>query len=197
LWLAVILGAGGGVVYDGAFPALDVWPLAFAGIALMLVALVGRSIGAAALVGFCSGLTFYLTQVSWTALYLGPIPWLALSVFEALLFAAGAISITLAYRWIPRAFPSAAGRLGMLPVSVAGLWTAREWVSGNWPYGGFAWGRAALSQSESPLAHLVAWFGISGVSFLVVWLVALAIECVRYRRRSFEPVPLNRKDAAA
>jgi apolipoprotein N-acyltransferase len=197
LWLAVVVGAGGGVVYDGAFPAVDLWPLVFAGLALMLVALIGRSVGGAVLVGFCSGLTFYLTQVSWTALYLGPLPWIALSVFESLLFALGAVAIALAYRWMPRAFPSPVGRLGLLPVVVAGLWTGREWLSGNWPYGGFAWGRAALSQSESPFAHLVAWFGISGVSFVLVWLVAVGIECARHRRHPFGVVPSDANDAAA
>ncbi|MHA7986396.1 apolipoprotein N-acyltransferase [Rathayibacter sp. CAU 1779] len=200
LWAAVIVGIGGGVVYDGAFPAIDVWPLAFVGLALMLVVLIGRSVGGAILVGFLSGLAFYLTQVSWTALYLGPVPWIALSVFESLLFALGAVAIALAYRWIPRAFPGSLGRLGLLPVAVAGLWTGREWLSGNWPYGGFAWGRAALSQSHGPFAHLVAWFGIAGVSFIMVWLVALAIECARYRRRPFAPAfqpGLGRADATA
>jgi apolipoprotein N-acyltransferase len=163
----------------------------------MLVALIGRSVGGAILVGFLSGLAFYLTQVSWTALYLGPIPWVALSIFESLIFAVGAVAITLAYRWVPSAFPAAAGRLGLLPIAVAGLWTGREWVSGNWPYGGFAWGRAALSQSESPLAHLVAWFGISGVSFLIVWLVAIAIECVRFRASALSWHPQHGADAAA
>ena len=197
LWLAVVAGAGGGVVFDAAFPAIDVWPLAFVGLALMLVACIGRSVGGAVLVGVCSGLTFYLTQVSWTALYLGPVPWLALSVFESLLFALGAVAIALAYRWIPQAFPSALGRLGLVPVAVAGAWTGREWLSGNWPYGGFAWGRAALSQSESPFAHLVAWFGVSGVSFLMVWLVALAIECARYRSDPFDPMPRRSVPSAA
>ncbi|MGN6127256.1 MAG: apolipoprotein N-acyltransferase [Humibacter sp.] len=197
LWLAIVVGAGGGVVFDGAFPAISWWPLAFVGLALMLVPLIGRSIGGALLVGFCSGIAFYLTQVAWTALYLGPVPWLALSIFESLLFAAGGAVITLAYRWIPRAFPTALGRLGLLPVAIGGVWTAREWVSGNWPYGGFAWGRAALSQSESPLAHLVAWFGIAGVSFLMVWLVALVIECVRYPRHPLTWLRESRTDAAA
>ncbi len=189
LWLAVIVGAGGGVVYDAAFPALDLWPLAFVGLALIIMALVGRSVAAAVLVGVCSGLAFYLTHVSWTALYLGPVPWVALSVFESLLFALGSVAIALAYRWVPRAFPSSWGRLGLLPVAVAGLWTGREWLSGNWPYGGFAWGRAALSQSQSPLGHLVAWFGIAGVSFLMVWIVALALECARSGRAPRFPAP--------
>jgi apolipoprotein N-acyltransferase len=84
--------------------------------------------------------------------------------------------ITFAYRWVPRAFPTPLGRLGLLPVIVGGLWVLREFVTGTWPYGGFSWGRVAESQSQSPLAPLVAWLGISGVSFAMVWLVALMVE---------------------
>jgi len=146
----------------------------------MLVAFIGRTSAGAALVGFVAGVSFYLTHVSWTSQFLGPLPMSALAVLEALFFALGAVAITLAYRWVPRAFPSAVGRLGLLPVAVAGLWTAREaWVS-VWPYGGFAWGRVALSQSQSPLAQLFSWLGTSGVSFVMVLLVALTIEVIRF-----------------
>jgi apolipoprotein N-acyltransferase len=182
LWLAVLVGIGGGVAYDAAFPSQNWWPLAFVGLAAMLVSLIGRSVTGALLVGYVSGLAFYLTQVWWTSLYLGPAPWLALSIFEAMLYAVGAAAIALAYRWIPVAFPGARGRLGLLPVAIAGIWTAREWVTDNRPYGGFSWGRAALSQSQSPFSHLVAWFGIAGLSFVMVWLTAFAVECVRFRR---------------
>jgi apolipoprotein N-acyltransferase len=181
LWLALVLGAGGGIVYDAGFPDLNLWPLAFLGIAMMLVALIGRGVGGALLVGFVSGLTFYLVHVAWTSEYLGPVPWIALTVFESLFVMLGGLLIALAYRWMPRVWSGAAGRLGLLPVAIAGLWTARETATGHWPYGGFAWGRAVLSQSESPFAHLVAWLGFTGVTFAMVWLVALVIECVRVR----------------
>jgi apolipoprotein N-acyltransferase len=144
-----------------------------------LLTFIGRSAWGALLVGFVAGVSFYLVHVSWTALYLGPVPWVALSVLESLFFALGALLITLAFRFVPIVWGNRFGRLVLLPVVVAGLWTAREALVSTWPYGGFAWGRLALSQSESPFAPLVAWVGLSGLSFLMVWLVVLTIQVVR------------------
>jgi apolipoprotein N-acyltransferase len=179
LWAALLLALGAGPVLDAGFPDLGVWPLAFVGIAIVLVALIGRRAGTAFLVGFVAGLSFYLVHVSWTALYLGPVPWVALSVLESLFFGAGAVLITLAYRWFPRVWPGPIARIAVLPALVAALWTAREMVAGTWPYGGFAWGRVALSQSESPFAPLVAWIGVSGLSFVMVTIVAVAVQTLR------------------
>ncbi|WP_089910839.1 apolipoprotein N-acyltransferase [Leifsonia sp. 21MFCrub1.1] len=176
LWLAVLLAAAAGPVLDAGFPDKDWWPLTFVGIAMVLLAQRGRRAGPAFLIGWVAGEAFYLVHVSWTALYLGPVPWVALSTLEALFWGVGGILITLAYRWVPRSFPTLLGRLGLLPVIVGGLWVLREYVTGNWPYGGFSWGRVAESQSQSPLAPMVAWIGISGVSFVMVWLVALLVE---------------------
>jgi len=175
LWAALLVAAGSGPVLDAAFPDKGYWPLAFVGVALMLVTFVGRRIGASLLVGFVAGFTFYLTQIFWASLFLGPLPMTALSFLEALFFAGGALAITLAYRWVPRAFPSAIGRLAFLPVVVAGLWTAREAWASVWPYGGFAWGRVAESQSDSPVSPLFGWLGVSGVSFVVVLLAAASL----------------------
>jgi apolipoprotein N-acyltransferase len=176
LWVAVLVAAGAGVVLDAGFPDGDVWPLAFVGIALVLVSLRGRRAGGAFLVGLVAGLSFYLVHIFWATLYLGLLPWAALSTLEALFFGAGAVLIALAYRWVPRIWPGLVGQAVVVPVVVAGLWTLREFVAGNWPYGGFAWGRMALSQSQSPFAGLVAWVGISGLSFLMVALVAALIQ---------------------
>jgi len=176
LWAAVIVAAGSGVVLDAGFPDGDVWPLAFVGIALVLVSLRGRRAGGAFLVAFVAGLSFYLVHVFWATLYLGLVPWLALSTLEALIVGGGGVLIALAYRWVPRVWPGVVGQTVVVPVVVAGLWTLREFVGGNWPYGGFAWGRLALSQSQSPFAGLVAWVGISGLSFLMVALVAALLQ---------------------
>ncbi|WP_158867941.1 apolipoprotein N-acyltransferase [Leifsonia sp. AG29] len=170
------MAAAAGPVLDAGFPDKDWWPLTFLGIAMVLLAQRGRRAGTAFLIGFVAGEAFYLVHVSWTALYLGPVPWVALSTFEALFWGAGGVLISLAYRWVPRAFPTLLGRLGLVPVVVAGLWILREYVTGTWPYGGFSWGRVAESQSTSPFAPLVAWLGISGVGFAMVWLVAFAVE---------------------
>ncbi|THG33618.1 apolipoprotein N-acyltransferase [Naasia lichenicola] len=195
LWGAVLVALLAGPVMDGAFPDLGVWPLAFVGIALVLIVLRGRRAGGSFLVGLVFGLSFYLVHIQWATLFLGIVPWLALSTLEALFVGVGSILITLAYRWIPQLWPDRAApgdgrrsrllvgsvgiaRLGLLPLAVAGLWTAREAISAVWPYGGFSWGRVAMSQSESPFAGLFAWLGISGVSFAMVWLVAFAIELI-------------------
>jgi len=176
LWLALVVAIAAGPVLDGGFPDQSVWPLTFVGIALVLICLMGRSVGAALLVGFVAGEAFYLVHIEWATAYLGPVPWAALSTVESIFFALGAVLITLAYRWIPRAFPSVAGRVWLTAAVVAAVWTARETLVSTWPYGGFPWARMALSQSESPFAPLVAWVGFSGLSFLMVLLVALALQ---------------------
>ncbi|WP_448810025.1 apolipoprotein N-acyltransferase [Agromyces bauzanensis] len=181
LWAAVIAAIAGGLVYDLGFPGASVWPLAFAGIALALVSLIGRSSWAAFHVGLAFGLAFYLQQVSWTSLYLGPVPWLALSILESLFVAGGAVLIALAYRWVPRASASRWIRLIWLPLLVAGLWIVREAATGSIPYGGFPWGRAALSQAGSPFAEVVSWVGSTGLGFVMVAIVVGVIEWVRMR----------------
>lgn len=180
LWAALLVAAASGPILDAGFPDKNVWPLTFVGIGLVLVALIGRRIGAALLVGFIAGATFYFTHIEWASLFLGPLPMSALAVLESLFFAAGAAAITLAYRWLPLVWPGVLGRLVLLPATVAGLWTAREAWASVWPYGGFAWGRVGISQSDSPLSPLFAWLGISGVSFVMVLLVAVVVEAVRF-----------------
>ena len=180
LWAAILVAAASGPVLDAGFPDRGVWPLTFVGIALVLITIIGRTVGGALLVGFIAGASFYLTHIQWASLFLGPLPMSALAVLQSLFFAAGAAAIALAYRWLPRIWPGAPGRLGLLPVVVAGLWTAREAWASVWPYGGFAWGRVALSQSDSPMSPLFAWLGISGVSFVMVLVVAATIEAVRF-----------------
>ena len=185
LWAAPIVALASGPVLDAGFPKIDLWPMTFAGIALVLVSLVGRRAGSAALLGFLAGMSFYLQHIGWATEFLGEVlPMVALCFLESLFFSLGAVSIALAYRWIPRTLSGTVGRLALLPAVVAGLWTAREAIMSVWPYGGFAWGRVALSQSESPVAHLFGWIGVSGVSFVMVLTVAVAIEAGRATSRS-------------
>lgn len=181
LWCAVLLAMASGPVMDAGFPALSWWPLTYVGIGLFLVSLRGRSPGGAFLVGFGGGLVYYFIQISWAALFLGPIPLSALSTLESLIVGLGALVMSIAYRVVPLVWPSRIGRLVFLPVAIAGLWTLREAVASNFPYGGFSWARVAMSQSSSPIAGLFSWIGISGVSFVMVLLVAAAIEAYRMR----------------
>lgn len=182
LWAALLASLAGGLALTTAFPGLAWWPMVFVAIPLALVSLIGRRVWSSLLVGFAFGAAFFFVNLAFTARYLGPVPWIALSMLEALLTAVCAILLTLAYRWVPRAMPGAWGRLLVLPVLVAGLWTLREEVLGTFPYGGFPWGRIGVSQSNGPFAELASWVGMSGLSFLIVLVCAAAIEYVRFAR---------------
>jgi apolipoprotein N-acyltransferase len=178
LWAATLTALVGGAVLDAAFPDIGWWPLAFVAIVFGLLSLIGRSVGGALLVGFAFGAAFWFVHVSWTSRYLGPVPWIALAGLESAIWAVGSIPITWAYRWLPRVRGGRWARLIALPAIVAGAWTLRELVYGSWPYTGFPWGRIGMSQSESPLAHVASWVGVSGLTFLMVAFCAAAIEAV-------------------
>lgn len=188
LWVALALAVAGGFALDAAFPSLGWWPLAFVAVPLALVSLVGRSLWGSVLVGAAFGAAFYFPHVSWSSQFLGDdplgwVPWVALATAETLLLAVFSPLVTLAYRWLPRWRDTAAVRLVALPALVAGAWTARELVLGSWPYGGFPWGRLGMSQSESPIAPVASWLGVSGLGFLMVALCAGAVEAVRWAAR--------------
>ncbi len=181
LSLALPAAAMAAILMDLSYPDTAVWALAFPATALLLVALIGRRAGGALAVGLVYGVIFFGLLVSFTSRYLGPLPWAALSILEGVLTAAALILITLAYRWIPGVFPSVWARLLLLPAVVAALWVGRELFVGSWPYGGFPWARLGMSQAESPLAHVASWIGVSGLSFLMVFSVALVVQVVRER----------------
>ena len=168
----------GGFVSSLAMPREDIWPLIFVSVALILVSIRGLRFWHATGVGFIAGLAFYLSQVEWLSLYLGPVPWIALSVLEALIFAIGSGVLAVVWSWADT-FKQSFYRNALIALSIATLWTAREWVAINLPYGGFPWSRVAQALSESFLSQLVYFVGISGLTFVSVFMTTallLAIE---------------------
>ncbi|TPW71108.1 apolipoprotein N-acyltransferase [Schumannella sp. 10F1B-5-1] len=176
LGAAVLVALAAGPVLDAAFPELGIWVLAFPAIALALLTARGRRLGAALLIGLAFGAAFWFPHIGWASRFLGVLPWAALAGLMTIWTGLGTMLIALAYRWMPRVAPGRLGRLLLTPAVVAGLWTLREGVSSVWPYGGFSWGRVAFSQSASPFDGLFSWLGTSGVGFVMVLLVAVAIE---------------------
>ena len=176
LGIATFLAAVGGILNALAFPGLGWWPLIFVGTPLILYSLLGRTVWGSLLVGLLAGLAFWGTHIFWLTIYLGPVPWAALAGLQSVFFAIGCALIALAWRWGDRVLPQGALRLAVLPAIIAGLWVLREGITSTWPYGGFSWGRLAMSQSESPFAGLVAWVGMSGLSFLIAWVAALVVQ---------------------
>ncbi|NLT25998.1 MAG: apolipoprotein N-acyltransferase [Microbacteriaceae bacterium] len=175
--LALCAAIAGALLLRAAFPDHGLWPLAPVGVALVLAGMRGRRARGGFGLGFVAGLVFTLVHVQWTSEFLGPLPWAALSTLMALWWAAGGALMALAWR---RLGPGP----GLVPLAIAGLWTLREGIASTWPYGGFAWGRVAQSQSDSPWVELVSWVGPAGLGFALVWLAALALELAHDRRRS-------------
>ena len=183
LWAAVLLAAVSGGSMNLAYPGTALWILAFPAVALLLIALIGRRTGGALLVGSVFGLLFSLVLYSWTGRYLGPLPWAALGGLEGALTAVATIPITLAYRWLPGLFRRPAVRALVVSAVVAALWTGKELFLGSWPYGGLPWARIAYVLADTSAARVSSWIGVSGLSFLIVFLVALCVEPLRERRR--------------
>jgi apolipoprotein N-acyltransferase len=177
--MALPVTAIGGILLGLSFPAAGIWPLAFLGVFLMIWPLVGRKVSSSFLIGLVAGAAFWGPLIFWLTLYLGPVPWLGLAGVQTIYMVAVAPLMSLVLNRGPALWDSRWQRLLIVPIVIAGLWTAREAIAAVWPYGGFAWGRVAQSQSESPFGPLVAWVGTSGLTFLIIWIAAFTLELVR------------------
>lgn len=179
LWAAVAAAAAAGLLLNFASAPVGWWPLTFVSVTVALLTLIGRSLGGALLAGTVFGAVFYATHLVWVGEFLGPVPWLALAGLEAILFGVGAVPIALAYRWTARHRPRGAVQLVAVPLLVGGLWAAREVVMGAWPYSGFPWARAGMTQVGGPFVEVASWTGVTGLSFLIVTVCAAVVQWLR------------------
>ena len=179
---ALALAVLAGWLMDLGFPDRDWWPLTLLGTALMMASVRGFGVGKAWFIGALGGFSFYGIMIWWLTVYLGLIPWIALTLAQVFFFSLGMALIAVIWRYGSRHWNTPTGRLGIVPALVGGAWTLREAVASVFPFGGFAWGRIAQSQSEGPLASWVAWVGTSGMSFLLAWAAALAVALVTETR---------------
>jgi apolipoprotein N-acyltransferase len=154
---ALVLALLGGLALDAAFPPAGIWPLAAAGPALLVIALWGRSLRGSFCVGLIFGAAFFFPLVSWVV-NLAWYAWVALAAASALIFAVLAVGQRLLLR------------LPAWPLAVAGWWVAAEALRDRWPFGGFPWGRLAMSQAGTPTQ---GWAAIGGTP-LLTFVVALA-----------------------
>lgn len=179
LRLALPVAAVAGLALNLAYQPTGWWPMALVGVGLSLATLIGRSVGAALLVGVVFGAVFYGLHLAWVGQFLGPIPRLALSGLEALLTAAGAVPIVLAYRWTARGTRRSAAQLILVPLLIGGIWVSREVVIGAWPYNGFPWARLGMTQVDGPFREVASWTGVTGLSFLIAVVAAGLLQWAR------------------
>jgi apolipoprotein N-acyltransferase len=151
---ALAIALVGGLALTAAFPPAGVWPLAVVGPALLAVALHGRSLRASFCVGLIFGLAFFFPLVSWV-INLAWYAWVALAAASAVIFAVFAVGQRLLLR------------LRGWPLAVAGWWVAVEAFRDRWPWGGFPWGRLAMSQAGTPAQGWAALGGAPVLTFVV------------------------------
>lgn len=181
---SLAVAVAGGLATESAFPGRSWWPMAYVGIALLLLALRRDSVRWGLVVGGTFGLAFFLPHLWWANVAVGqPIGWVALSLMEAAALGVfGALWV-----WVRR-IPAIRSGTGAQAAAVAVLWVAVEQLRGRVPFGGFPWGVLAFSQTDAPLVRLGSIGSTTLVSLGVVWLGALvaaaAVGAVRYGPRS-------------
>ena len=167
----------GGLALDAAFPPAGLWPLAAAGPALLVIALWGRSLRGSFCVGLIFGVAFFFPLLAWV-INLAWYAWVALAAAEAVIFGVLAMAQRLLLK------------LPAWPFAVAGWWVAAEGLRDRWPFGGFPWGRLAMSQAGAPTKGWVAVGGAPLLTFLLAlagatlaWLVLTLLTTGAGRRR--------------
>jgi len=163
-----------GLATSLAFPPAGVWPLAFIGVAPLLILLRGRSVPIGALLGACYGVGLFGASLYWIALF-GTLAWTALVALSAASIATlGAIAVLLDRE--DRPIRSA--------IAIAAAWTAIDWIRGMWPLGGFTWSALGTSQVDDRwLLPLAAVTGVWGVTFIVVFVNAVVAAALLRRGR--------------
>ena len=157
----ILLALFGGLSSSLAFPRENLTPIIFVSVIALFLSVYQLKVMPAFLIGLIGGLSFYLSQIEWMSLYLGPVPWVALSTLEAIIFALGMAAIAFSWRQLGSAkLPKHLGPT-IISLSLATIWTAREWISISLPYGGFPWSRLAQTQSDTFLAQWVYWGAVS------------------------------------
>jgi apolipoprotein N-acyltransferase len=154
---ALLAALAGGLMLAAAFPPAGAWPLAAVGPALLTIALAGRSLRTSLAVGLVFGMAFFFPLLSWT-LNVAWYAWVALAAASTVILGLLAVGQRLLLR------------LPGWPFAVAGWWVAAEALRDRWPWGGFPWGRIAMSQAG---AVTQGWAAIGGTPALT-FIIALA-----------------------
>jgi apolipoprotein N-acyltransferase len=186
LW-RIPLAILGGLVAALTFPTENIWLLTPLIPALITVAVLGAGFWMATLIAFHAALAFYFSHIEWISQYLGPVPLVALTFSQALSFAPAFGLVALL--WL-RLKSTALNRM-LFIVLAAQIWTAREWLANNFPYGGFPWSRLAMTQSESWLSAWVYLGGLSLLSFVLALVgSSLAVLIHDWRTARRRPVAI-------
>lgn len=183
LWRIPLSLLGGGLgLY--AFPTEGVWILGILIPAFVTLSVMGVGFWIGTLLGFLAGMAFYVSHIEWISLYLGPVPLIALATLQSLIFAPAVGAIALLYKKTR----SLRFYVPVFAIGTACIWTLREWIANNFPYGGFPWSRLAMTAANSPMVNWVFWGGVSLLSFAIALAGALVAIQLHELRKSLSRV---------
>lgn len=169
LW-RVPLALVSGLVALYTFPTENIWILAPLIPGLLLISILGLGFWWAWVLGFLAGQAFYFSHIEWISLYLGPVPLIALSTLQSLYYAFGAALTA----WLYKKMKPRGIELFYFGFAATSIWTLREFLANNFPYGGFPWSRMAMTQTDSFMMKWVFWGGMSLLTFMVTLIGILA-----------------------
>jgi len=172
------LGIFGGLIALYAFPTESVWILAPLIPAVILLATLGLGFWQAVLIGFLASQAFYISHIEWISLYLGPVPLLALSTLMSFYFA---LSVG-ATAWLYKKWRPKKSGLLIFAVASASIWTFREFLANNFPYGGFPWSRLSMTQPGTFMNQWVYFGGMSLLSFVLALMGGILAVWFLHRR---------------
>jgi apolipoprotein N-acyltransferase len=174
LGLGCAAALAAGLATSLAFPPVGAWPIAFVGVAPLLLLLRDRTVPRGALLGFCFGVGLFGATLYWIFLF-GALAWSALVALSAASIAVFAALATLIVR---------RDRPVVGAVALAATWTAADWLRGMWPLSGFTWANLGTSQvDDRALLRLASVTGVWGVTFVVVFVNAAVAAWVVRRGR--------------
>jgi apolipoprotein N-acyltransferase len=174
LGLGCATALAAGLVTSLAFPPVGAWPIAFIGVAPLLLLVRERTVPRAMLLGLCFGFGLFGATLYWIFLF-GALAWTGLVGLSAASIAVFAAIATLIER---------RGGVVWTAVSLAAAWTAIDWLRGMWPLGGFTWASLGTSQvDDRALVRLASVTGVWGVTFVVVFVNAALAAWVARRGR--------------
>ena len=155
LW-RTLAAALSGLAQLFALPPFGLWWLGPLSAGLLFFAVAGTRVRRAAWIGALAGATLMVPLVHWQDIF-GVDVWLAVAGLEISYFLPMAMGLALVMR------------LPGWPLWTAALWVAQEAVRARLPFGGFAWGKLAFAQPDTPFVGYAA----LGSSALVTFAVAL------------------------
>ena len=171
-WGRSILAIIAGLLIAVTFPAFSFAPGVFLGIFFLVLSIRNAGFFKGFALGSLAGIAFYGLVLKWLTTYLGLLPWVALSIAEGLIFGVAVGVMAVIWKWLGT-LDLGKAKPFVISFAIATVYTAREYVAGQFPFGGLPWARGGLSQVDNHLAKWVWAIDIAGLTFLIAFVSAL------------------------